>query len=230
MCLVALAVDQDRRFPLVIAANRDEFHARPTSRLGWWTPGDGAPAILSGRDLSAGGTWLGLTAAGRLALVTNVRRPGVADPQAPSRGHIVPLWLRGDLSADRFWMRVALSGFNPFNLIAADFRRGEVFLGQRRIALPAPHRAHDRRAVECRTGHALAQGRAHQAPAARGGAGRAARRFAGGAALRGAGRSFRGRRRCAALHRHPAAARAAPFQRLRAARRTAPTAPAARRW
>lgn len=127
MCLVALAVDQDRRFPLVLATNRDEFLARPAARLGWWSPGEGWPSILGGRDLSAGGTWLGLTAAGRLALVTNVRRPGATDPEAPSRGAIVPLWLRGELSADRFWMRVALSGHNPFNLIAADFRQGECF-------------------------------------------------------------------------------------------------------
>ena len=73
MCLVALAIDQSRRFPLVLAANRDEFFARPTARLAWWTPDAGGPAILSGRDLQAGGTWLGLTAEGRLGLVTNVR-------------------------------------------------------------------------------------------------------------------------------------------------------------
>ena len=86
MCLVALALDQDRRFPLVLASNRDEFFDRPTARLAWWTPQGGGPDILGGRDLQAGGTWLGLTAAGRLALVTNVRAPGRQDAQAPSRG------------------------------------------------------------------------------------------------------------------------------------------------
>jgi uncharacterized protein with NRDE domain len=110
MCLAALAIDQDRRFPLVLAANRDEFLERPTARLGWWAHEPGAPEILGGRDLHGGGTWLGLTAAGRLALVTNVRRPGARADDAPSRGAIVPLWLRGDLDADRFWVRVALSG------------------------------------------------------------------------------------------------------------------------
>ena len=127
MCLVALAIDQSRRFPLVIAANRDEFFKRPTARLAWWSPGAGRPDILGGRDLEAGGTWMGLTAAGRLAFVTNVRDPSRQDPQAPSRGDIVPRWLAGDLQTDRFWMRTALAGHNGFNLVAADFQRGECF-------------------------------------------------------------------------------------------------------
>jgi uncharacterized protein with NRDE domain len=135
VCLVALAIEQSSRFPLVIAANRDEFFNRSSGRLGWWSPG-GGPDILGGRDLEAGGTWLGLTAAGRLALVTNLRRGEAPDPHAPSRGSIVPLWLRGDLPADRFWMQVALSGFNPFNVIAADFRRGECYWGSSDTASP----------------------------------------------------------------------------------------------
>jgi uncharacterized protein with NRDE domain len=136
MCLVALAIDQSSRFPLVLAANRDEYFQRATSRLAWWSPGGGAPDILGGRDLEAGGTWLGLTAAGRLALLTNVRRPSGVDPHAPSRGTIVPLWLRGDLPPDRFWMQVALSGHNPFNVIAADFRRGECYWASSEEAAP----------------------------------------------------------------------------------------------
>lgn len=68
-----------------------------------------------------------MTAAGRLGLITNVRQPDRIDPHAPSRGEIVPLWLRGDMGCDRFWTRVALSGYNGFNLIAADFRNGECF-------------------------------------------------------------------------------------------------------
>ncbi len=136
MCLVALAIDQSSRFPLVLAANRDELFQRSTARLAWWSPGGDGPDILSGRDLEAGGTWLGLTAAGRLALVTNVRRPMDKDPNAPSRGAIVPLWLRGDLAPDRFWMQVALSGHNPFNVIAADFRRGECYWANSDTAAP----------------------------------------------------------------------------------------------
>lgn len=127
MCLAAIALDQSRRFPLVIAANRDEFFKRPAARLAWWSPGAGLPDILGGRDLEAGGTWLGLTAKGRLALITNVRDPAQHDPNAPSRGSIVTRWLAGDLPTDRFWMHTALSGYNGFNLVAADFRRGECF-------------------------------------------------------------------------------------------------------
>lgn len=136
MCLVAVAVDASRRFPLVIAANRDEYFDRPASRLGWWTPETGGPEILGGRDLKAGGTWLGLTNEGRFGLVTNIRNPADVDPGAPSRGEIVPLWLRGDLPMDRFWMQVGLSGYNGFNLIAADLPRGECFWGSNRARFP----------------------------------------------------------------------------------------------
>lgn len=127
MCLAGLALDASRRFPLVVAANRDEFFHRPAARLGWWTPEGHAHPILGGRDLSAGGTWMGLTATGRFALVTNVRRPGPAVSDGPSRGLIVPAWLQGGQPPDRFWAHVSLSGYAPFNLVAADFRRGECF-------------------------------------------------------------------------------------------------------
>lgn len=129
MCLLALALDAHRRFPLVVAANRDEFFVRPAARMAWWTPDGGGPAILAGRDLLAGGTWLGLTAAGRLAMLTNVRNPARNDPSAPSRGAIVPQWLAAQERPDRFWARVAMSGHNGFNLIAADFRLGACFAG-----------------------------------------------------------------------------------------------------
>lgn len=136
MCLVALAIDANRRFPLVVAANRDEYFDRPAARLAWWRPDGVSPEILGGRDNRSGGTWLGLTAEGRLAMLTNVRNPADVDAGAPSRGDIVPLWLRGDLSMDRFWMQVSLSGYNGFNLIAADLARGECFWGSNRARFP----------------------------------------------------------------------------------------------
>jgi uncharacterized protein with NRDE domain len=136
MCLVAIAIDQSRRFPLVIATNRDEFFDRPASRLAWWTPAEGGPAILGGRDLDSGGTWLGLTTQGRLGLVTNVRDQRVKDPAAPSRGQIVPEWLAARERVDRFWMRTALRGYSGFNLIAADFAAGECFWGSNQAAQP----------------------------------------------------------------------------------------------
>jgi uncharacterized protein with NRDE domain len=127
MCLIAMAIDESRRFPLVIAANRDEFFSRPAARLAWWTAELDGPNILGGRDLDGGGTWLGLTAQGRLGMLTNVRDPKRLDPQAPSRGRIVPEWLAARDNADQFWMRTALSGYNGFNLIAADFVAGTCF-------------------------------------------------------------------------------------------------------
>ena len=70
MCLALLALHAHPRYAVVIAANRDEFHARPGEAAGWWEDG-----WLAGRDLGAGGTWLGVTRAGRWALLTNVREP-----------------------------------------------------------------------------------------------------------------------------------------------------------
>jgi len=124
MCIVALAIDCHPRFPLVIAANRDEFFDRPTARLAWWhaedSPGSGMP-ILGGRDLKEGGTWLGLNPAGRLALVTNIRKPLPPDVQGSTRGHLVPQWLRAQDRGEP----MPLVGCKPVNLLAADFAAGE---------------------------------------------------------------------------------------------------------
>lgn len=93
MCLAVVALDAHPRYALVIAANRDEFHARRAEAAHWWRDGSVVP-ILAGRDLEQGGTWLGITRAGRWAFVTNVREPGRHDPAAPSRGSLVPNLLR----------------------------------------------------------------------------------------------------------------------------------------
>ncbi len=127
MSLVALALDKNRRFPLVVAANRDEAFERPTAPLSWWAPPGGGPSVLGGRDLCSGGTWLGLTAEGRLGLLTNLRDSRLTFDNAPSRGDIVPNWLSARDTVDKFWMRTAVAGYNGFNLIAADFRMGECF-------------------------------------------------------------------------------------------------------
>ncbi len=92
MCLAVVAIEAHPRFPLVVAANRDEFHARPAAALDWWDA-DGE-SVLAGRDLQAGGTWFGVTRSGRWALVTNVREPSRHDPTAPSRGQLVLQLLR----------------------------------------------------------------------------------------------------------------------------------------
>ena len=119
MCLAAFALNAHPRFPLVIAANRDEFFARAAAPMAWWAD---RPDVLAGRDLSAGGTWFGLTRSGRLALLTNVREPTRQDPAAPSRGALVVDWLASRLDAPAF--DAALQpGYNGFNLVTADLVR-----------------------------------------------------------------------------------------------------------
>src|SRR5262249_16738817 len=91
MCLIAIAHRASARWPLVIAANRDEFFARRTRAAPWW---DDAPDVLGGRDLQAGGSWMAMTRGGRFAMVTNVR--GFPEPtNAPSRGALVATFVRG---------------------------------------------------------------------------------------------------------------------------------------
>jgi uncharacterized protein with NRDE domain len=121
MCLTAFAFGLDRRWPLVLAANRDEFFDRPATAMGWWPD---CPDVLAGRDAQAGGTWFGLSRAGRLALLTNVREPARHDPAALSRGALATDWLLGQDDAAAFAGRIN-SGHNGFNLITADLPRGD---------------------------------------------------------------------------------------------------------
>lgn len=114
MCLVVLAFDCHPRYRVVLAANRDEFHDRPAAPLDWWAD---APDILAGRDLAAGGTWLGVDRHGRLGVVTNFREPEPAAPAGTSRGTLVPRFLSGEAGALDFAARVAdesppLAGFS----------------------------------------------------------------------------------------------------------------------
>ena len=81
MCLIAWNWQPGQDSPLLLVANRDEFYARPTAALHWWAD---AP-ILAGRDLQAGGTWLGISRTGRLAALTNYRAPETMRNDAPSR-------------------------------------------------------------------------------------------------------------------------------------------------
>lgn len=135
MCLVGLAIDQSRRFPLVLAVGRDHDPNARAARLAWWSPGEGLPDILGAQGRNGAG-WLGLTAQGRLAVLTERRKAtGATHCEAPPRGEIVPRWLAGDTASDRFWMRSALEGYDGFNLLAADFRQGECFWASSQNAL-----------------------------------------------------------------------------------------------
>ena len=124
MCLISLAIDRHVRFPLVIAANRDERFARPAAPLDWWPDGGATPqsvSVLGGRDLASGGTWLALGSNARMAMLTNVRDPSRLRALAPSRGSIVPGWIASTHRAAEFWTAWAAMPHNPFNLLAADF-------------------------------------------------------------------------------------------------------------
>jgi uncharacterized protein with NRDE domain len=136
LCLIGLALDAHPRFALVIAANRDEYHARPAAGLDWWRSNDDGPWLLAGRDLSAGGTWMGLSAHGRLAMLTNVRDPARHRADAPSRGALVPAWLGSAQSADALWPTLADRDCNPFNLVAADLVQGHWWWGDDRAPQP----------------------------------------------------------------------------------------------
>src|SRR5277367_351127 len=86
MCLILIAWRGVANYPCVVAANRDELHSRPAAPAHWWPS---RPPILAGRDLSAGGTWLGMTRSGRFAALTNYRDPEQRRPGTPSRGTLV---------------------------------------------------------------------------------------------------------------------------------------------
>jgi len=120
MCLTAWVCTRNARFPWLIASNRDEFFDRDAAPMAWWQPVPGGPAVLGGRDLSAGGTWQGLTAQGRLALLTNVREPGRHHTRAPSRGALVPQALLADTISPAWLRATTETPRNGFNLVVAD--------------------------------------------------------------------------------------------------------------
>lgn len=92
MCLLIFSYGVDPHYPLVLAANRDEFHARPTEPAGFWPE---HPDVLAGRDLEQGGTWMGLTRQGRFAAITNCRDPARTAPAPRSRGELPLGFLTG---------------------------------------------------------------------------------------------------------------------------------------
>ena len=121
MCLAIVALDVHPRYALVVAANRDEYHARPTQSAHWWAAEDDLE-ILAGRDLEAGGTWLGVTRTGRWAFVTNVRQSTARDLHAPSRGSLVPRVLRDPRDPHSALVAAIADAqhYNGFNLMAGE--------------------------------------------------------------------------------------------------------------
>ncbi|MDD5476461.1 MAG: NRDE family protein, partial [Syntrophales bacterium] len=115
-CLIIFAYRSHHEYPLIIAANRDEYYGRPTEAASFW---EDNPDVLGGRDLRGGGTWMGVHRTGRLAAITNYRDPLFLKPDAPSRGELVSSFLLEDGDPRHYLRRVRDSGeaYNGFSLL-----------------------------------------------------------------------------------------------------------------
>lgn len=119
MCLIVFAWKLIPDCPLVLAANRDEFFNRPSRAASWW---DDHPDVYAGRDLQAGGTWLGMNRQGRFAALTNIRNGGERRSDVRSRGELVADFLRSEQSAGDYLsgVRELAHQYNGFNLLVGD--------------------------------------------------------------------------------------------------------------
>ena len=119
MCLLVLAWQAHPRYRLVVAANRDEFHERPTAPLAKWPPPEN---ILAGQDLRAKGTWLGLDRRRHFGVITNFRELQRPRPDAPSRGALIPRYLQSEETAAAYLQRLAPEAqrYSGFNLLLTD--------------------------------------------------------------------------------------------------------------
>ena len=116
MCLIVIGWRVHPDYPLVVAANRDEFYARPSTLIGRWAD---APNVIGGLDLEAGGSWLGITDTGRFAAVTNVREPGAAKGTL-SRGALTHNFLTSHLPAGEYAAQLDYAQYSGFNLLLSD--------------------------------------------------------------------------------------------------------------
>ena len=119
MCLIAFRWQPDAAQPLIMAANRDEFHDRPTRAMMWWHWPEGP---LAGRDEKAGGTWMAADRTGRFAAITNFRDPDAGSGER-SRGELPLAWLNSDQKAGAFArdLHARRQAWGPFNLVLGDF-------------------------------------------------------------------------------------------------------------
>jgi uncharacterized protein with NRDE domain len=124
MCLILFAYRSHPRYPLIVAANRDEFFSRPAKVANYW---GSTPEILGGRDLQGGGTWLAIEPSGSFGAVTNYRDPSLVVDDAPSRGKLVIDFLTSSLSTDAYLDQISQTGseHNGYNFLAyRNFRLG----------------------------------------------------------------------------------------------------------
>mgnify|MGYP001174539472 CR=1 FL=1 len=126
MCIIFVAVEQHQDYPLIIAANRDEFYQRPTQPSHWW---DAPEAILAGKDLQAGGSWMGIHRNGDIAALTNIRNPAREQTQARSRGELVINYLSRSTSETLFEQQLSNSreAYNGYNLLYGNVARLQVY-------------------------------------------------------------------------------------------------------
>lgn len=119
MCLIAFAYNVHPSYPLILAANRDEFYERPSLAADFWKD---HPQVLAGRDLKNGGTWLGITREGKFAAVTNYRDPSSLKSDALSRGKLVSRYLIGMRKPDDYLKNISaqVTQYNGFNLLLGD--------------------------------------------------------------------------------------------------------------
>lgn len=126
MCILFIAVKLHPRYPLIIAANRDEFHERPTSPADFWSDHKN---ILAGRDLRAGGTWMGINKQGDIAALTNIRAPGKERENAVSRGELVTNYLANSTSQSNYLSTLQQNHFdyNGYNLLFGNLSQLQVY-------------------------------------------------------------------------------------------------------
>jgi uncharacterized protein with NRDE domain len=115
MCLIFISINQHPDFKLVVAANRDEFYNRKTAPAQFWSD---EPNVLGGRDLEAGGTWLGVNKRGKISMITNYRDPKNINPDAPSRGKLVSDFLLNSTNGREYLQNISHpEHYNGFNLV-----------------------------------------------------------------------------------------------------------------
>ena len=119
MCLIALAYDPLASDQLIVTANRDEFHARPTTGANFWAD---QPSILAGRDLQGGGTWMGVDRRGRFAALTNYTEPAPDPLPQTTRGDLITQFLIGEQPAKAYMASLASTAddYRGFNLLLMD--------------------------------------------------------------------------------------------------------------
>lgn len=120
MCVILIALKTNKKFPFIVAANRDEYYSRPSIAANYWSD---HPEIIAGRDGLEGGTWLGLHRTGRFAAITNYHEPGLHNPELQSRGALVTGFLTTAESIQQFshQLESTQNSYNGYGLIFGSF-------------------------------------------------------------------------------------------------------------